>query len=300
MVSKCSSKEKKAKLALQQATGGPDLPGGSNGDLIVNPPLPEECSFCPGHKYVPNKQVLQDHIFTRSHLDNVKIAIEQGRHNPESPGHSLSQAAAALSSSHSTNSSHQTPSLLASPTHLPGQYPSNPSSLSSSSIPIHPSSSSPSSMLQMRPTNTSSMSSNSAHLQMLQMAAAVTQCGGIFPSVPPITMANITGVHSTTNSKLPSSENTTSSASTPSSLAKSIETLPITSTTAETASDEDKSIGEKNTSGNGENPEGSNRENMGKALMQLYGMGQGMNSFPSGVTQANPFLHPTMFSATGK
>ena len=64
--------------------------------------------------------------------------------------------------------------------------------------------------------------------------------------------------------------------------------------------EEDKCIGEKNTSGNGENPEGSNRENMGKALMQLYGMGQGMNSFPSGVTQANPFLHPTMFSATGK
>lgn len=149
------AKEKKAKLALQQATGGPDLPGGSNGDLIVNPPLPEECSFCPGHKYVPNKQVLQDHIFTRSHLDNVKIAIEQGRHNPESPGHSLAQAAAALSSSLSTNSSHQASSLLASPNHLPGQYPSTQSSLTSSSIPIQPSSSSPSSIMQMRPTNTS-------------------------------------------------------------------------------------------------------------------------------------------------
>ena len=145
-----------------------------------------------------------------------------------------------------------------------------------------------------------SMSSSSAHLQMLQMAAAVTQCGGIFSSVPPITMANITGENSTTSSKLARSDNTTSSASTPSSLAMNMETLPITSTTVATAPDEDKSIGEKNTSGHGVTAEGSNRENMGKALMQLYGMGQGMNSFPTGVTQANPFLHPTMFSATGK
>jgi hypothetical protein len=144
------------------------------------------------------------------------------------------------------------------------------------------------------------MSSNSAHLQMLQMAAAVTQCGGMFSSVPPVTMANITGGISTTSSKLASSENTASSASTPSSLAMGMDTLPITSATATTAPEEDKSIGEKNTSGHGETTEGTNRENMGKALMQLYGMGQGMNSFPTGVTQANPFLHPTMFSATGK
>ena len=144
------------------------------------------------------------------------------------------------------------------------------------------------------------MSSNSAHLQMLQMAAAVTQCGGMFSSVPPVTMANITGGISTTSSKLASSENTASSACTPSSLAMGMDTLPITSTTATTAPEEDKSIGEKNTSGHGETTEGTNRENMGKALMQLYGMGQGMNSFPTGVTQANPFLHPTMFSATGK
>ena len=147
------AKEKKAKLALQQATGAPDLPGGSNGDLIVNPPLPDECTFCPGHKYVPNKQVLQDHIFTRSHLDNVKIAIEQGRHNPESPGSNLAQAAAAISASHSTNSSHPTSSLLPTSTHIPGQFTSSPSSLNPTSGSLLPSSSS--SMLQMRLPNTS-------------------------------------------------------------------------------------------------------------------------------------------------
>ena len=41
--------------------------------------------------------------------------------------------------------------------------------------------------------------SNSAHLQMLQMAAAVTQAGGIFPSLPPITTSNITEDGSATN-----------------------------------------------------------------------------------------------------
>ena len=135
---------------------------------------------------------------------------------------------------------------------------------------------------------------------MLQMAAAVTQCGGIFPPVPPITMANITGENSTTNSKLSSSENMTASASAPSSLSMNMETSPVISAPATKLSEENNSIAEKNNSGHVENSEGSNRENMGKALMQLYGMGQGMNSFPTGVAQANPFLHPTMFSATGK
>ena len=43
------------------------------------------------------------------------------------------------------------------------------------------------------------------------------------------------------------------------------------------------------------------KENVEKALMQLYGMGHGINTYPTGVAQANPFLHPAMFSAsTGK
>ena len=145
-----------------------------------------------------------------------------------------------------------------------------------------------------------SMGSNSAHLQMLQMAAAVTQCGGIFPPVPPITMANITGDISSTNSKFESSDNATSSTSTNSALSLGMQTLPVTSTAATTSSNDGKNIGEKSSSGHAETSDGNNRENMERALMQLYGMGQGINSFPSGVAQANPFLHPTMFSATGR
>ena len=46
---------------------------------------------------------------------------------------------------------------------------------------------------------------------------------------------------------------------------------------------------------------GQNREEMEKSLIQsIYGMNHGINSYPTGVAQANPFLHPAMFSATGK
>lgn len=122
---------------------------------------------------------------------------------------------------------------------------------------------------------------------MLQMAAAVTQAGGIFPPLPPITTNNITEETSTPNSNPTRNEDINNTST----------TSPITSTTAPSLSNEEKD----NRKGQVEsNEEGNTRENMGKALMQLYGMGQGMNSFPTGVSQANPFLHPTMFSATGK
>ncbi len=54
------------------------------------------------------------------------------------------------------------------------------------------------------------------------------------------------------------------------------------------------------TPGGGENQNAPPPKDMEKALMQLYGMGHGITSFPSGVAQANPFLHPAMFSATGR
>ena len=111
---------------------------------------------------------------------------------------------------------------------------------------------------------------------MLQMASVAPPGGGIFPPISPITMANVTGESSTTDS------------------------LPTTSTSVKTTSDVEKNAREKNSVGHEESTDVNNRENMGKALMQLYGMGQGMNSFPAGVSQANPFLHPTMFSATGR
>ena len=137
---------------------------------------------------------------------------------------------------------------------------------------------------------------------MLQMAAAVTQCGGIFPPLPPTTMSNISGDLSNANLKMGKSNSLKS----PTSIASTLlpfdsRSMPVTPTTkSASSSDSNKNIGETGNTGPGETSDGNNRENMERALMQLYGMGQGINSFPSGVAQANPFLHPTMFSATGK
>ena len=138
---------------------------------------------------------------------------------------------------------------------------------------------------------------------MLQMAAAVTQCGGIFPTVSPNTMANMTGNLSNTNLKMGKSNSLKSPTSiTSTSLPLDSQSMHVTPTTATTSpNDSNKSIGDTgNPVPGGEASDVNTRENMERALMQLYGMGQGINSFPSGVAQANPFLHPTMFSATGK
>ncbi len=79
------AKEKRAKLQLQQATGQePEAPA-----------PPEECTVCGDFKY-SHKFAVQDHIFTRAHLDNLRAAIEAGRYDPESPGQALSQTAAVL------------------------------------------------------------------------------------------------------------------------------------------------------------------------------------------------------------
>lgn len=88
------AKEKRAKLQLQQATGGRD------GDLgaIIQPPTPERCVVCPDFSYIEGKGcAVQDHIFTRPHLEHLKVALEQGRYEPEAPGIAISQAAAAIS-----------------------------------------------------------------------------------------------------------------------------------------------------------------------------------------------------------
>ena len=171
------AKEKKAKLALQQATG--QEPEG--------PPGPEECQFC-NYKYT-HKFVIQDHLFTRSHLDNIRVAIEQGRFEPETPGLAMSQAAAALQGG------------AAFPT--------------------------PDQPMDKSPRTSSSPACN-----------------------PTATHPEVGEATATSPSTAPG--------------------------------------------------EGGNQEKVEKALMQLYGMGHGINSFPSGVAQANPFLHPAMFSATGK
>lgn len=87
------AKEKRAKLQLQQALGRE--PEG--------PPAPEECTIC-NFKYGP-KFVIQDHIFSKSHLEQVRIAIEHGRYDPESPGFALSQAAASFQAANGSSPS---------------------------------------------------------------------------------------------------------------------------------------------------------------------------------------------------
>ena len=124
---------------------------------------------------------------------------------------------------------------------------------------------------------------------MLQMAASATQGGEILPSSSSITTANNTENNSIESAKTSSAEK--------------IHNLPTTTpktSTTDFLSNEDKEARNCPPAQEDLSEGGNNQENMGKALMQLYGMGQGMNSFPAGVSQANPFLHPTMFSATGR
>ena len=59
------------------------------------PPPPDGCNVCPEFKY-GHKFAVQDHLFTRAHLDNLKLAIEQGRYDPKSPGDILSHTASAI------------------------------------------------------------------------------------------------------------------------------------------------------------------------------------------------------------
>jgi AT-binding transcription factor 1 len=82
------AKEKRARLQLQQATGRepePYMP-------------PDHCIVCPGFTF-GQRFAIQDHLFTKPHLENLRIALEQGRYDPESPGTKMAQAAAALQQS---------------------------------------------------------------------------------------------------------------------------------------------------------------------------------------------------------
>merc|ERR1739844_197981 len=106
------AKEKRARLQLQQATGGRDGDMGAS----FQPPTPDRCVVCPDFSYVDGKGcAVQDHIFTRKHLENLKIALEQGRYEPEAPGTAISQAAAAISGGNNgiLSSSSPPPSLSA-------------------------------------------------------------------------------------------------------------------------------------------------------------------------------------------
>lgn len=78
------AKEKKARLYLQQVTG-------------VEPELPQPPRGCRWCKFeFPDNYAVQEHIFQQKHLENVRIAIEQGLYDPESPGVALTQHAESL------------------------------------------------------------------------------------------------------------------------------------------------------------------------------------------------------------
>ena len=197
------AKEKKARLQLHQMTGRePEMP-----------PTPPDCRFC-NFQYNHNLAI-QEHIFARSHLDNVRMAIEQGRYEPPAPGEALNQQIAALQP----------------PGGIEGQRFSN----------------SPTPQISGPLTG----GNPNPQLQILQMAAQ----GIRLPPPPPPEGA----------------------------IAVDPQAL---------------SVGGGLTPATGESSE--QRDKMEKALMQLYGMGHGINSYPTGVATPNPFLHPAMFSTTGK
>ena len=78
------AKEKKSKLALQKSLSGSSSGESGPGPVAVsllavdtNPKGPEECKLC-DFKY-SHKYSVQDHIFTRKHIDLVKAHIESGK-----------------------------------------------------------------------------------------------------------------------------------------------------------------------------------------------------------------------------
>ena len=78
------AKEKKARLYLQQVTGQePEMPA-----------APRGCRWC--NFEFPDNYTVQEHIFLAKHLENVRLALEQGLYDPVSPGAELTQQAESL------------------------------------------------------------------------------------------------------------------------------------------------------------------------------------------------------------
>ena len=66
-----------------------------------------DCPVSPGFKF-GSRFPIQDHLFTKAQLDNLRVALEQGRYDPESPGHAMAQAAAAISQQNGSSPDPQT------------------------------------------------------------------------------------------------------------------------------------------------------------------------------------------------
>ncbi|ODN03317.1 Zinc finger homeobox protein 4 [Orchesella cincta] len=80
------AKEKKAKLALLKASSSSTSSGASGQEqslesLTSNVKPAEECKLC-GFKY-SHKYSIQDHIFTKKHIEMIKTCIESGKLSPE-------------------------------------------------------------------------------------------------------------------------------------------------------------------------------------------------------------------------
>ncbi|CAB3375879.1 Hypothetical predicted protein [Cloeon dipterum] len=73
------AKEKKHKLSLQ------------NAGLAVDRPPPDECHVCGGFQY-SHKYSVQDHIFTRGHIDNLKLCLSAEANNSSSSAFALPTA----------------------------------------------------------------------------------------------------------------------------------------------------------------------------------------------------------------
>ena len=78
------AKEKKLRLHLQASGGGGGL---ADETALLDPEIPNECKFCKCQ--YENKFKVQEHLFDRKHLDNVRRAVEEGKYEPENPGSSL-------------------------------------------------------------------------------------------------------------------------------------------------------------------------------------------------------------------
>ncbi|XP_040567513.2 zinc finger homeobox protein 3-like [Lepeophtheirus salmonis] len=95
------AKEKRAKLQYSQSNGGIEPPQESV------PPVPDECHIC-SYKYGSHYSV-QDHIFSKSHLDKLRTALEAGLYEPESPGQIITGGVVAAGGNANVSSGGNTP-----------------------------------------------------------------------------------------------------------------------------------------------------------------------------------------------
>ncbi|XP_050300661.1 zinc finger homeobox protein 3 isoform X2 [Anthonomus grandis grandis] len=123
------AKEKKGKIALQKVLGQTEN---------ENPLLPEDCKYC-NFKY-SHKYSIQDHIFTKSHIANVRVHIESQQNKDCQEGNEF-----------------QVPQLPAGPGTISADSTTNLQGANSHNM-------------QHSPSQQQNQLNNNTHLQLLQMA----------------------------------------------------------------------------------------------------------------------------------